>query len=121
MKTALISGSSKIRPQYELYLCFCRKNFAQKRNISTRAKGDEVYITNYFALFEGAYEMFAAAPRELLFKYPLAYLQYIGMLLLSGDPETTRDGANRLHELQTFYETPENIPLDFKNRILAGG
>ena len=30
--------------------------------------------------------MFAKTPKELLFEYPLAYLQYIIMLLLSGDP-----------------------------------
>jgi LuxR family maltose regulon positive regulatory protein len=80
---------------------------------------DNVHITNDFADFEGSHEMFAAMPRDVLFKYPLAYLQYIGMLLLSGDPETAGEGANRLDELQEFYENGAHIPLPEKKRILA--
>ncbi len=57
---------------------------------------DEDIITNDYADFEGAFEMFAAAPRALLFKYPLAYLQYIALLLLSGDPAAGRGTASRV-------------------------
>lgn len=76
-------------------------------------------VTNYFAKFEGSFEMFAATPRALLHKYPLAYLQYIGLLLISGDAEAATDGAMRLDELQAVYERKENIPSERKNRVLA--
>ena len=80
---------------------------------------DNVHITNDFAIFEGSYEMFAAMSRDVLFKYPLAYLQYIGMLLLSGDTEAAADGANRLDELQEFYIHAKTIPSARKKCILA--
>ncbi len=76
-------------------------------------------VTNYFAEFEGSFEMFAAISRELLYQYPLAYLQYIGLLLTSGDPEAAAEGAIRLDELQAVYERMENIPPERKNRVLA--
>jgi LuxR family maltose regulon positive regulatory protein len=80
---------------------------------------NEDTITNDFANFEGAFEMFSAAPRALLFKYPLAYLQYIALLLLSGDPGAAQDGKQRLGELWEAYERLEDIHPSRKNRILA--
>lgn len=76
-------------------------------------------VTNYFAEFEGSFEMFAATPRELLYQYPIAYLQYIGLLLLSGNPKAAADGAARLDELQSVYEDMDGIPVERKNRVLA--
>lgn len=76
-------------------------------------------VTNDFAEFEGSFEMFAETPRGLLYRYPLAYLQYIGLLLTSGDPEAAADGAARLGELQTVYEGMDGIPAERKNRVLA--
>jgi LuxR family maltose regulon positive regulatory protein len=80
---------------------------------------NEETITNKSTEFEGALDMFASAPRTLLFKYPLAYLQYLIMLLLCGDPCAVREGTSRLDELQTVYETMKNLHLSRKNRILA--
>ncbi len=80
---------------------------------------DEAFITNDFAEFEGSTEMFVAAPRALLFKYPLAYLQYIAMLLLSGDPGAAKDGVSRLDELQMAYERLTEIYPLRRNRVLA--
>ncbi|MDD3269447.1 MAG: LuxR C-terminal-related transcriptional regulator [Syntrophomonadaceae bacterium] len=80
---------------------------------------DEDAITHDSAEFEGAMEMFAAVPRTLLFKYPLAYLQFITLLILSGDPAAVRDGVSRLDELQGVYERFENIQTIRKNHVLA--
>ncbi|MEA4970653.1 MAG: LuxR C-terminal-related transcriptional regulator [Candidatus Pelethousia sp.] len=81
---------------------------------------NEDTITNDASDFEGAYAMFAAAPRELLFKYPLAYLQYIAsLLLLSGDPDLAVDAAGRLDELHAVYECDEGLHPARRNRVLA--
>jgi len=80
---------------------------------------DEDTITNDYAEFEGAFEMFAAAPRVLLFKYPLAYLQFIALLLLSGDAGAARDGVSRLDELKEQYGQLTDIHPARRNRVLA--
>ncbi|HEX2944679.1 MAG TPA: LuxR C-terminal-related transcriptional regulator [Clostridia bacterium] len=80
---------------------------------------DEDTITNDYAEFDGAFEMFAAAPRALLFKYPLAYLQFIALLLLSGDSDTAGDGVSRLDELKEQYEQATDIHPTRRNRVLA--
>ncbi|MDD4239190.1 MAG: LuxR family transcriptional regulator, partial [Desulfotomaculaceae bacterium] len=54
---------------------------------------DEGTVTNAHAEFEGYMAMFKDAPRELLQKYPNAYLQYISLLLLSGDAGVSLDGV----------------------------
>lgn len=76
-------------------------------------------VTNYFAEFEGSFEMFAATPRELLYRFPLAYLQYIAMLLTSGNHEKAVDGTARLDDLQSVYEGMDGIPAGRKTRVLA--
>lgn len=80
---------------------------------------NEDTITNDFAGFEGALEMFATAPRALLFIYPLAYLQYIALLFLSGDPASAQNARARLDELQSVYEGTTCPHPPRKNRILA--
>lgn len=69
--------------------------------------------------FEGFSEMFAAIPRDTLFKYPYAYMQYIDILMISGDSAEAREGLARLNEFQDVYEHTEDISSDFKNRILG--
>lgn len=80
---------------------------------------DKDVITNDFAEFEGAMEMFAAAPREMLFKYPFAYLQYIAIQLLSGDQGAAKEGVLRLDELQKVYGQPAEMYPICRNRVLA--
>ena len=46
--------------------------------------------------FEGFFDLFASIPREILLKYPFAYLQYISMLIITGGPDGARDGVTRL-------------------------
>lgn len=76
-------------------------------------------VTNAYAEFEGSLDMFKNTPRELLFKYPMAYLQYISLLLLSGKSTAAEDGAVRLDELQKYYEGMGNIHPNQNSRILA--
>jgi len=76
-------------------------------------------LSNSLAEFEGSFAMFAGAKRELLFRYPFAYLQYIGLMLLSANAESVKDGVMRLDELKTFYEKREDLPQDLKNSIMA--
>ena len=80
---------------------------------------DEYTENNDFTPFEGIFELFAATPRELLFKYPVAYLQYVALLLVSGDFDTVQEGVSRLDELQHFYEGASELSSNRKNRILA--
>lgn len=81
---------------------------------------EEDAITKDSSEFEGAPEMFAAAPRELLFRYPFAYLQYIAaLLLLSGDPAAARDAVSRLDELERHYNTLTGLHPNHRDRVLA--
>lgn len=80
---------------------------------------DRNHITNDFAAFDGSFEMFAATPRMLLFKYPIAYLQFIGLMLLSGEPETAEEGEARLHELQAYWEADSSNHSGRNNRVLG--
>ena len=76
-------------------------------------------VTNNLAEFEGSLEMFAKTPRELLLKYPLAYLQYILTLLVSGNRGMAQDGTTRLDEMQAFYDESGDLLKGRKDHILA--
>lgn len=81
---------------------------------------EEEAITKDSSEFEGAQEMYATAPRELLFRYPFAYLQYIAaLLLLSSDPAAPRDAASRLDELERHYEELSGLHPNRRNHVLA--
>jgi LuxR family maltose regulon positive regulatory protein len=58
-------------------------------------------------------------PRELLFKYPLAYLQYIAIILTNGDSDAFQDGVTRLNELREACERAEGPVPHGRDRILA--
>ncbi len=48
--------------------------------------------------------MFNSVPKELLFKYPIAYLQHIFLgILVCEDDETMEKYIYNLQELQDFY------------------
>ena len=79
----------------------------------------EENITKDSSEFEGAPEMFAAAPRGLLLSYPFAYLQYIAALLLSGDPAAAGDAVARLDELEKHYEELAKVHPNRRDRVLA--
>ena len=80
---------------------------------------NEDTITSYSATFDGVLDLFAALPSEMLHKYPLAYLQYIAIILTNGDPDTFQDGVMRLNELREACErTKDSIPHG-RDRVLA--
>ena len=76
-------------------------------------------ITSDSATFDGALDMFAAMPREMLHKYPLAYLQYIAIILTNGDPDDFQDGVIRLNELREACERVEGPVPHGRDRVLA--
>ncbi len=76
-------------------------------------------ITSDSATFEGALDLFAALPREMLFKYPLAYLQYIAIILTNGDPGAFQDGVLRLNELKETCERAEGLIPHGRDRVIA--
>ena len=74
-------------------------------------------ITYGGAYFEGFYELFATLPRETLFRYPLAYIQYLIKLIVNR--AAAGDGLARLNELQAVYEQDETLRDGRENRILG--
>ncbi|MEA4896938.1 MAG: LuxR C-terminal-related transcriptional regulator [Christensenellaceae bacterium] len=96
--------------------CLCRAGEV-KRVLSLL--DDEDAITNDSAEFDGALDMFAAAPRTLLLKYPLACLQYVVMLLLSGGSEAPGHAVALLDALQAHYECAADIDSSRRSRVLS--
>jgi LuxR family maltose regulon positive regulatory protein len=80
---------------------------------------NEDTITSDAATFDGVLDLFAALPREMLLKYPLAYLQYIAIILTNGDPDAFQDGMRRLNELQEACERAEEPVPHGRDRVLA--
>lgn len=76
-------------------------------------------IRDELTQFEGADELFRYAPRELLFKYPLAYLQYIFFSLVTDEENNILELKARLGELEQFYKTLSDIEDSYRNRILG--
>lgn len=80
---------------------------------------NEDTITSDSATFDGVLDLFATLPREMLNKYPLAYLQYIAIILTNGDPNAFHDGVMRLNELRETLENSEDPIPHGRDRVLA--
>ena len=76
-------------------------------------------ITSDSAAFDGALNLFSALPRETLLRYPLAYLQYIAIILTNGDPGAFQDGVTRLNELREACERADGPIPHGRDRIIA--
>ncbi len=76
-------------------------------------------IRNEMAEFDGAGELFAKTPIEVLHQYPLAYLQHILVSLLRGTDETAVVCCQQLEELELFFMAQDNQTRPDKNRMLA--
>ncbi|TCL59870.1 LuxR family maltose regulon positive regulatory protein [Kineothrix alysoides] len=76
-------------------------------------------IRNELTSFEGSFEMFRAASYELLYQYPLAYLQHLLLSIVKGDGATIADCTRQLDDLKKAYEDMENIDEDDRNHIIA--
>ncbi|NLT15441.1 MAG: LuxR family transcriptional regulator, partial [Clostridiales bacterium] len=80
---------------------------------------NEDTITSDSANFDGVLDLFPALHCEMLFKYPLAYLQYIAIILTNGDPNAFQDGVTRLNELREFCERAGSSIPHGRDRVLA--
>lgn len=98
------------------YGCFNRAGYIER--ILSHLNEPE-NIRNELTSFEGSFEMFRKVPRELLYQYPLAYLQHILLSIVKGDEATIADCARQLDGLQKAYESMEDIDEDYKNHIIA--
>jgi LuxR family maltose regulon positive regulatory protein len=76
-------------------------------------------ITNEFAQFEGYREMFSALPREVLFQYPMACLQYVFLLLLSGVSEYFSEGMQIVAGLEQAYTEMHALTEEYRRRVLG--
>jgi len=77
------------------------------------------HIRNELTEFEGSFEMFNKISRELLYHYPLAYLQHILLSIVRGNEDTIADCSNQLDTLRKVYEEMEDIHEGYRNRIIA--
>lgn len=98
------------------YSCFNRAGYIER--ILSHLNEPE-NIRNELAGFEGSFEMFHKVPRELLYQYPLAYLQHMLLSIVKGNEAVIADCAGQLDELKKAYESMEDIDEDYRNHILA--
>ncbi|MEA4847191.1 MAG: LuxR C-terminal-related transcriptional regulator [Clostridiaceae bacterium] len=76
-------------------------------------------IRNEWLDFEGADEMFGSAPRELLFRYPFAYLLYIFYSILLGKENPILGWSERLGEMEQYFKSLDGLEEAYRNRIFA--
>lgn len=69
--------------------------------------------------FTMADELFSDTPKELLYKYPFAYLKYIGFLLRSGDSEKATRGSKLLEETSAHFSNDDALDTESRDLILA--
>jgi len=100
----------------QAYAYFCRAEDFGRILELLNDTGNIDYSSPYY---EGLLDLFASLPREMLFMYPFAYLQYITMRIVIGGSDGKQDGVTRLNELQTVYECMDGLDPMQKNRILA--
>lgn len=98
------------------YGYFCRAGDDRRVLELLNDPGNMVYGSTYF---EGFFDLFAAVPREMLLKYPFAYLQYISMLIITCGEGGAREGVTRLDELRAVYEGMGGLNPQYKNQVLA--
>lgn len=71
-------------------------------------------IRNELTSFEGSFELFNKAPKELLYKYPLAYLQHILLSIFKGNEAAISDCSAQLDKLNIAYETMKMSTRDIE-------
>ena len=75
------------RKEYKTaYGCLCRAGETER--ILTLLDNEDTVTSDSAALI--VLDLFAALPREMLHKYPIAYLQYIAVILTNGNPNAFR-------------------------------
>lgn len=76
-------------------------------------------IRALYADFEGADELFATAPRELLVENPVATLRYLFYSLVSEKKEVAADVPHRLDELEAACRQNGELSRPERDRILG--
>jgi LuxR family maltose regulon positive regulatory protein len=76
-------------------------------------------VATFWADFPGWSDMFKSLPVDMLNKYPVAYLQYVALVIVNGPPDAAMEGIQRLEQLRVYYEQSPDIPEWERNRILA--
>ena len=69
--------------------------------------------------FDGADAMFDSTPRDVLFRYPLAYLLYIFHSVIQCKQNAVLGWKERLNELQLYYEQTDGIEENYRSSILG--
>lgn len=69
--------------------------------------------------FDGADAMFDSIPRDVLFRYPLAYLLHIFQSIIQCKHNPVMGWKERLDELQLHYEQSDGIEENYRNSILG--
>ncbi|MFT3951050.1 MAG: LuxR C-terminal-related transcriptional regulator [Oscillospiraceae bacterium] len=98
------------------YGCFMRAGNAER--ILSHLNEPE-NIRNELTSFNGSAAFFNALPKELLYRYPLAYLQHILLTIVRGDKADTVRCAQALDRLEAHYQTMETADTVYRNHILA--
>ncbi len=76
-------------------------------------------IRDQLIKFDSADAMFNSIPRDVLFRYPLAYLLYIFQSIIQCKHNPVMGWKERLDELQLYYEQSDGIEENYRNRILG--
>jgi LuxR family maltose regulon positive regulatory protein len=84
-------------------------------------------VATFWADFPGWADMFRSLPVDMLNKYPIAYLQYVALVIVNGPPDAAMEGIQRLEQLRLYYEQLVGPGGQFglritereRNRILA--
>ncbi len=76
-------------------------------------------IQNKQFTFAGAEKMFNQTPRDMLFRYPIAYLLYMFYTIVTGKENEVLSWEKRLDELELYYKNLDGIEETYRNRILG--
>ncbi len=74
---------------------------------------------NELITFAGSDEMFDSTTRDMLFRYPFAYLLNIFYSIIQGKKNAVLGWTERLDELQMHYEKLDGIDENYRNRVLG--
>jgi LuxR family maltose regulon positive regulatory protein len=64
-------------------------------------------------------ELFSGVSKERLYRYPFAYIKYIGYLLRCGDPQKAMKGAELIEEAFAYFSNNNALDPEYRDFILA--
>lgn len=102
----------------EFTIAYCYLNIANAFEYILAHLNDPRNIRIKLTHFEGSSEMFNTVSQDLLYKYPLAYLQHIFYSVVNNLVSIQECDINLDHLIYEFDQS-EAIDLHYKNRIIA--